>query len=67
MVVLVKCDNSHSLFFDFDEHPSFVCAEAVLMIEGFCDFLTEKQMIEVGEWLRWLFVLLIAYCRVLVM
>ena len=24
-------------------------ADAVLMIEGFCDFLTEEQMLEVGE------------------
>ena len=25
-------------------------SEAVLMIEGFCDFLSEEQMVEVGGW-----------------
>jgi polyribonucleotide nucleotidyltransferase len=24
-------------------------AEAILMIEGFCDFLTDEQMLEVGS------------------
>lgn len=43
------CEKSQGLHFNFDEHSLFVCAEAVLMIEGFCDFLTERQMIEVGE------------------
>lgn len=58
------CEKSHGLFFRFDKYSLFVCADAVLMIEGFCDFLTEAQMVEVGEWL---FVLSIACFRVLVM